>query len=153
PTGFPRDHRRRVTASARQAAAASTDQSICVLGLGYVGLTLAAAMADVGFTILGVEIRDDVLASLEQSKAHFYEPALDDKLARGKARGTLSFAKHVPHDWRGTVFIITVGTPLDASKKSRVDMIERVAAEVASVLKPGDLVVMRSTVKLGTTRT
>ncbi len=40
------------------------DRQVCVMGLGYVGLTLAAAMADVGFKVLGVEIRPDVIEML-----------------------------------------------------------------------------------------
>ncbi len=128
------------------------DRRICVLGMGYVGLTLAAVMADAGFRVLGVEIRDDVLALLAIGKAHFHEPGLSEKLGRAVANGSLSFAKHMPPDWAGTVFIITVGTPLDEKRRSRIDMVERVAGEVAALLKPHDLVIMRSTVKLGTTR-
>ena len=45
-----------------------TDQNVCVVGLGYVGLTLGAAMADVGFNVLGVEVRDSVLALLSKGK-------------------------------------------------------------------------------------
>ena len=40
------------------------DHTVCIVGLGYVGLTLAAAMADDGFTVYGTEIREDVLADL-----------------------------------------------------------------------------------------
>ncbi|HEX3866585.1 MAG TPA: nucleotide sugar dehydrogenase [Gemmatimonadaceae bacterium] len=132
--------------------AAAADRTICVLGMGYVGLTLAAAFADVGFGVLGVEIRDDVLAALARGEPHVFEPGLAEKMRRATAAGTLSFARHVPPDWRGTVFVITVGTPLDAAGRSRMDMVQRVAAEVASALKANDLVIMRSTVKLGATR-
>jgi nucleotide sugar dehydrogenase len=128
------------------------DHAVCVVGLGYVGLTLAAVMADRGFRVLGVEIRDDVLARLGRGEPHFHEPGLAEQLQHGIASGRLSFAKHIPEDCPSTVFIITVGTPLDAEGRVRLDMIENVTREVAGRLKHGDMVIMRSTVKLGTTR-
>ena len=51
------------------------DRSVCILGLGYVGLTLATVMAEAGFRIVGVEIRDDVLEGLREGRPHFYEPS------------------------------------------------------------------------------
>lgn len=128
------------------------DRSVAVLGCGYVGLTLAAVMADVGFKVLGLEIRDDVLEGLKRGEPHFYEPGLKDLLQRLVKQGRLGFAKHLPDRCDATVFIITVGTPLDAHGRARLDMVANVAGEVAAHLKPNDLVVMRSTVKLGVTR-
>jgi UDP-N-acetyl-D-mannosaminuronic acid dehydrogenase len=128
------------------------DQKVCVLGLGYVGLTLAVAMADVGFRVVGVEIRDTVLDALAQGKAHFHEPGLEECLKRVIKSGHFRAVREIPADWDGTAFIITVGTPLGAGGRSRLDIVEDVSRAVASHLKDGDLVVMRSTVKLGTTR-
>ncbi|MEZ5618798.1 MAG: nucleotide sugar dehydrogenase [Rhodocyclaceae bacterium] len=128
------------------------DRQVCVLGLGYVGLTLAVAMADVGFRVLGVEIRDTVIKGLEQGRAHFHEPGLEGRLRRVIRTGHFRCTPAIPETWDGTVFIITVGTPLGVDGRSRLDMVENVSREVGSHLKDGDLVVMRSTVKLGTTR-
>ena len=128
------------------------DRSVCVLGQGYVGLTLAVAMADVGFNVLGVEIRDDVLDGLKKGKAHFYEPGLGEKLRHLVERKAIQFTKHIPGDWSGSVFIVTVGTPLDDNKKVRLDMISNITEEIAKHLKDDDIVIMRSTVKLGTTK-
>jgi len=129
-----------------------SDNRVCILGLGYVGLTLAVAMADMGFKIQGVEIRDDVLAGLNQGVAHFHEPGLHERLRRVIDSGKLNCSKHIPQDWQGSVFIITVGTPLNSEGRSRLDMIEAVSREVADRMRPGSLVIMRSTVKLGTIR-
>ncbi len=128
------------------------DNKICVLGLGYVGLTLAVAMADVGFEVLGVEIRDDVLELLNKGEAHFHEPGLRERLRRVVKSGQLRCVDRIPSEWSGTVFIITVGTPLDANGRSRLDMVESVGREVAERMRDGSLIIMRSTVKLGTTR-
>lgn len=128
------------------------DKQVCVLGLGYVGLTLAVAMADIGFQVLGVEIRDEVLGLLNKGEAHFHEPGLKERLRRVIRSGHLQCAKRIPDSWSGSVFIITVGTPLDGNGRSRLDMVQNVAREVADRMKNDSLVIMRSTVKLGTTR-
>jgi nucleotide sugar dehydrogenase len=128
------------------------DRQVCVLGMGYVGLTLGVAMANVGFKVIGIEVRDEVLGLLKKGQAHFHEPGLDERLQRVTANGNFTSAKKIPQEWGGKVYIITVGTPLSPTGKSRMDMVENVAREVASHLKDGDLVIMRSTVKLGTTR-
>ena len=127
------------------------DGHVCVLGLGYVGLTLAVAMADVGFKVLGVEIRDDVLDLLGKGQPHFHEPGLAEKLRRTVRSGAFRFAKQIPFGWGGSVYIITVGTPVDAECKVRLGMIEAVSREVAAHIKDGDMVIVRSTVKLATT--
>jgi len=128
------------------------DKSVCILGLGYVGLTLAIVMADVGFNVHGVEVREDVLEKLSKGTPHFHEPGLSVKLKRVVESKKLTFSKSIPLARQHSVYIVTVGTPLDKNKKSRMDMIENVSHEIAQHIKEGDLIIMRSTVKLGTTR-
>ena len=128
------------------------DKRICVIGLGYVGLTLAATMAEIGFDVHGVEIRDDVRDGLEHGEPHFFEPGLPEMIERAQDAERLSLAKHITDETQARVYIVTVGTPLDAAGKSRMDMVENVSREIAAVLREGDLVIMRSTVTIGTTR-
>ena len=128
------------------------DRQVAILGLGYVGLTLAVVMADIGFRVLGVEIRDDVLAMLKRGQAHFQEAGLQECLHRVIKSGRLECHKYIPEGWDGSVFIVTVGTPLNEHGRSRLDMVESISHEVADKMPDGALVVMRSTVKLGVTR-
>ena len=58
------------------------DQKVCIIGLGYVGLTLALSMAEVGFVVQGVEVRDEVIDSLNSYRAHFYEPGMNERIFR-----------------------------------------------------------------------
>jgi UDP-N-acetyl-D-mannosaminuronic acid dehydrogenase len=129
-----------------------SDRSVCILGLGYVGLTLASTMAAVGFRVWGVELRDEVVDELRQGRPHFHEPGLADQMSRVLASGMFTVHKQVPPECDATAFIITVGTPLGPDKRVRTDMIEHVAKEVATAMRDDALVIMRSTVKLGTTR-
>lgn len=128
------------------------DRHVCILGLGFVGLTLAAVMADVGFDVTGVEIRDEVLDKLVQRSAHFFEPGLNDTLARALDSGRLRVSKAIPENCSATVFIITVGTPLGPDGRANLGSVRRISEEIAAKLKDGDLIILRSTVKIGTTQ-
>lgn len=128
------------------------DNEVCILGLGYVGLTLATVMADVGFRVHGVEINDAIFDKLSAGKPHFYEAGLDNLYRAVFDSGRLTVTRGIPENCPATVFIITVGTPLGPDGKARLDMVEGVAAEIARHAKDGDLVALRSTVKIGTTR-
>jgi UDP-N-acetyl-D-mannosaminuronic acid dehydrogenase len=131
------------------------DRHVCIVGLGYVGLTLAVAMADAGFRVHGVEVAETVLASLRASRAHFAEAGLDAKLAEQIGSGRFTFGRTMsdPDARAATAFIVTVGTPVGDDKRVRFGSMDEVARAIAAALKPDDLVVLRSTVMVGTTRT
>jgi UDP-N-acetyl-D-mannosaminuronic acid dehydrogenase len=82
---------------------AFSDQHVCVIGLGYVGLTLAVAMADAGFQVHGTEVRDEVLEGLAKGEPHFWEPRLKEKLERVVARGKLTFSKTLDDSVKASV--------------------------------------------------
>lgn len=128
------------------------DRNICILGLGFVGLTLATVMADVGFQVTGIEIRDELIDLIASGKAHFFEPGLSSKLQKVLSSKNLQVQKKLSPGDRSTVYIITAGTPLDENKNIILGNIKKISADIAECLKDGDLVVLRSTVKLGTTR-
>lgn len=129
------------------------DRNICILGLGFVGVTLATAMADVGFQVTGIEIRDEVIEKLASGNPHFFEPGLSARLKKVTENGHLKAFKQIPKDCKCTVFIITVGTPLDEYKQINLNGIQNICKDISEHLKDGDLVILRSTVKLGTTQT
>lgn len=128
------------------------DQNICILGLGYVGLTLAVAMADAGFRVHGIERREEVIDLLREGRAHFWEPRLDAKLKRVVDQGAFTFSTGVDVEFPASVYILTVGTPLAEDGRASLDAVERAAGQVASAMAEGALVILRSTVKLGTAR-
>jgi UDP-N-acetyl-D-mannosaminuronic acid dehydrogenase len=128
------------------------DQEICVVGLGYIGLTLAVAMADTGFRVHGIEIRDTVLDQLRNGQPHFWEPRLTQKLQRVIKQGRFTFSQEPDCSFSATVYILTVGTPLGIDGKADLKAVKRSAQQVASHMREGALVILRSTVKLGTTR-
>ena len=123
-----------------------------IVGLGYVGLTLATVMAEVGFRVIGVERRPDVVELTGAGKPHFSETGLENALGRVTRSGGLIARQSFSEDVTCDVYIITVGTPLSESGVARLDMIEAATREVAANMVDGALVILRSTVKIGTTR-
>lgn len=125
---------------------------VCVIGLGYVGLTLAATLADTGFSVLGVERRQEVVDLTNAGRGHFHEPGLDGLLKEHVASGRLSATTSIAPGVRARVWIITVGTPLNADGRFQTDSISNATDEIVAHLDDGDLVILRSTVAIGTTR-
>jgi UDP-N-acetyl-D-mannosaminuronic acid dehydrogenase len=130
------------------------ENDVVVIGLGYVGLTLAVYLADIGMKVHGVEIRDLVLEKLQEKRAFFLEENLDDTLARVIENHNFTFSKEIPHSGTADLartFIITVGTPLLNDGTPNLDFIERVGKQVANAINHGDLIILRSTVRIGVT--
>jgi len=130
------------------------NNKVCILGMGYVGLTLSVVMAECGYDVTGVEINPDTLASLQKGTAHFYEVGLNARLARQAKLGNLRFTGDHgdEHVRQCGYFVLTVGTPLDDNGQPRLDMVHRAASQVAASMPENALVILRSTVKLGTSR-
>lgn len=124
---------------------------VAVYGLGYVGLTLAVALAELGYQVAGLEIRDDLRDTITAGRAPFTEPGLAVGIRRSLKSGGLSVLS-ADYSIEAPVHIVTVGTPLDEAGLCRLDMVARVSEQIASTVRDGDLICLRSTVKVGTTR-
>lgn len=131
------------------------DQNVCIVGIGYVGLTLAMVMAEAGFNVWGVEKNPKILKLIRRGTPHFIEKGFIVRLKHCLDVGKLQFIEQIKtacQTTSPTVFLITVGTPLDAKNKPRLDMVQSVANEVADWMPENALVILRSTVQLGTSR-
>lgn len=130
----------------------TNNYDVGILGLGYVGLTLATVLAEAGNKVVGVEKRSDVVELTNQGVPHFSETGLRDALIRVTQSGRLVAIQHFDSSVTCSTYIITVGTPLSGDGNVRLDMIEAATREVAENMSDGALVVLRSTVKVETTR-
>jgi UDP-N-acetyl-D-mannosaminuronic acid dehydrogenase len=129
------------------------DETVCILGLGYVGLTLSSVLADVGYQVVGVDRNDKIVDGLKISKPHFHEKGLDELLVSLAQKSNAPRYYTSLQDSSSTVYIITVGTPiLRPSLQPNLDYVRNATGEVGKVLKRGDMVILRSTVPVGTTR-
>lgn len=131
----------------------ANQEQICVLGLGYVGLTLAVSLANAGYKVHGLEVREEVLEKLSRAEPTFFEEGLESEIKSALRKNHFTFSKELEKiPFKPSTFIITVGTPLGKDGSIRLDMIENATREIASIIQDGDLVILRSTVRLGTAR-
>lgn len=129
-----------------------SSKNICVIGLGFVGLTLSVILAKKGFTVFGIENNPEILKKLKQGQAHFFEKGLDSLIKKFLDKNFFVFDS-IPNVKEIDAFVISVGTPLNKeTKKPIMAHIISTSQEVADNLKDEQLVVLRSTVPIGTTR-
>jgi UDP-N-acetyl-D-mannosaminuronic acid dehydrogenase len=129
-------------------------RNIVVLGLGYVGLTLALVLADEGFLVTGVDLDKTKIDDLKKKKSYVHEKGINEILTEQSGKNFIPTTV-IPGD--GDVYIISVGTPIkvnDTTKKQEpfLDYIKNISIQVAEKLKPGNLVILRSTVPTGLSR-
>ena len=121
---------------------------VCVLGLGYVGLPLAAWLANRGFDVRGVDVDEDKVAAVNGCRVRLVEPELDAFVRAAVCSGRLvADAAPAPAE----VFIIAVPTPFTDDHVPDVSHVLDATAAIAPLLTPGDLVVLESTAPVGTT--
>ena len=127
---------------------ADTELSVCVLGLGYIGLPTAAVIARTGARVLGVDVAQGVVDTVNSGGVHIEEVDLDALVSGVVARGTLRAATAIaPAD----VFVIAVPTPFADDHRPDIGFVLQAATAVATVLKSGDTVILESTSPVGTT--
>jgi UDP-N-acetyl-D-mannosaminuronic acid dehydrogenase len=122
--------------------------TICVVGLGYIGLPTAALVASRGLKVAGVDIDPSVVATVSEGRIHIVEADLDGLVQKCVHSGKLTaHTKPQPAD----VFLIAVPTPLSESKEPVVDHVFEAARSIAPHLARQNLVIIESTCPVGTT--
>ncbi len=121
---------------------------VCVVGLGYIGLPTAAIIARGGCKVLGVDVSQKVVDTINRGEIHIEEVDLDALVQGVVARGMLSAATQVaPAD----VFVVAVPTPFDKNHAPDISYVLAAGRSIAPVLKQGDIVILESTSPVGTT--
>ena len=124
---------------------------ISVFGCGYLGAVHAACMARLGHDVVGVDVVAEQVSSLSRGHAPFFEPGLPELLEEGLASGRLSFTTHPAQAASATVHFICVGTPQKAGEYAAdLRYVRAALQDLLPFLKPGDVVVGKSTVPVGT---
>ena len=127
------------------------DLTLSVIGCGYLGVTHAACMSSLGFTVIGVDTDPDKVAMLTRGELPFYEPGLDSLLAQEVKTGRLSFTTDFSAIANTDVHFVCVGTPQSKDGLAAdLTYVKAAVAAIAPYLKEGALVVGKSTVPVGT---
>ena len=128
---------------------------VSVFGLGYVGCVSAAAFADEGHDVVGVDVVPEKVAAVTEGRSPIVEPGLADLLQRGVQSGRLRATTSTEDAVRSTdLSLICVGTPSRKNGSLDLTYLTRVCDEIGQVLRAKDdyhVVVVRSTVLPGTT--
>lgn len=135
-------------------------QKICVIGMGYIGLPTAAMFATHGFKVVGMDINNRVVETLKNGELHIHEPGLKTLVSAAIKSGNLHITNQPePAD----VFIVAVPTPLAMEKngdyrsannqirKADLSFVLDAAEQIVPHLRPGNLIVLESTVPPRTT--
>ncbi len=123
-------------------------KTVCVIGLGYIGLPTAALLANKGYDVHGVDVVQTTVETINKGEIHIVEPELDIfvqvAVKSEKLKATL-----VPVE--ADIFIIAVPTPFHKGFVPNIDYVISATKSIAPYLKEGNIVILESTSPVGTT--
>jgi len=117
-------------------------RSVCVIGMGYIGLPTASIFASQGLQVTGMDIHQDITKGLQAGQLHIFEPGLREAVLEALEAGRLEIASKVqPAD----AFIIAVPTPFYKDKRADMRAVIAASESIVPHLKKGNLVILEST--------
>lgn len=125
-----------------------TFQQISVIGLGYIGLPTAAVFAQHGLSVIGVDVNQHAVETINRGDIHIVEPGLEAVVQRAVADGLL---KAVLEPEPADAFLMAVPTPFNDDYTGDLSYIRKAAEALAPVLNRGNLIILESTSPVGTT--
>jgi UDP-N-acetyl-D-mannosaminuronic acid dehydrogenase len=121
---------------------------VAVIGLGYIGLPTAAVIARSGCKVLGIDVAQQVVDTINRGEIHIEEVDLDALVQGVVNRGMLRASTQIaPAD----VFVVAVPTPFDKNHAPDISYVLAAGKAIAPVLKQGDIIILESTSPVGTT--
>ena len=124
-------------------------ETISVIGLGYIGLPTAAMFASRKINVIGVDVNQLAIDTINEGKIHIVEPDLDMLVSAAVTAGYLK-ATTIPES--AEAFLVAVPTPFKGDHEPDLSFIEAATKNIAPVLKKGDLIVLESTSPVGATQ-
>lgn len=118
-------------------------KSICVIGLGYIGLPTAVMFANHGHQVHGVDVNEKAISMIQQKELHIEENGLQERLDQAVDSGALTVSLTPV---KADVFIIAVPSPIRADKTADLDYVRSATANIVPFLEKGNLVILESTV-------
>lgn len=123
-------------------------QTVSMIGLGYIGLPTAAMLASRKIKVIGVDINQHAVDTINRGEIHIVEPDLDMIVQASVAQGYL---RATTRPEAADAFLIAVPTPFKGDHEPDIAYVESAARSIAPVIKRGDLVILESTSPVGTT--
>lgn len=123
-------------------------KTVSVVGLGYIGLPTAAVIASRGINVIGVDVSQHAVDTINAGNVHIVEPDLDMVVRSAVKAGNL---KAVTKPEKAQAFMVAVPTPFKEDYQADLSYIEAAAKAIAPVLEKGNLVILESTSPVGAT--
>ena len=127
-------------------------KTVCVIGLGYIGLPTAALLANQGYSVAGVDINQEIVSIINEGKIHIVEADLGAVVKTTISSGQLKVFNKIQ---LSDVYMICVPTPFHKNAnipQPNIDYVLSAAESIAPFIKPGDLIILESTSPVGTTK-
>jgi UDP-N-acetyl-D-mannosaminuronic acid dehydrogenase len=121
---------------------------VVTIGLGYIGLPTSALIASHGTNVLGVDINQKVVDTINQGEIHIVEPDLDKIVSEAVLKGNLKAATKAS---TAEVYLIVVPTPFKGNHEPDISFVEAATKSIIPLLKKGDLYIIESTSPIGAT--
>ena len=125
----------------------SRQVKVSVIGLGYIGLPTSIILSNSGFEVSGFDINKNVVDKINSGTCHIKEPGLDHALKKAISNGLIAKNTVVESD----IFLIAVPTPVSKNNKPDLSYVESAIDSIIPVLKSDNLVIIESTIPVGTT--
>ena len=122
---------------------------VVIVGLGYIGLPTSALIAKHGTHVLGVDINQKVVDTINKGEIHIVEPDLDKIVADGVAAGSFKAATQAS---AANVYLIVVPTPFKGNHEPDISFVEAATKGIIPLFKKGELYIIESTSPIGTTQ-
>jgi UDPglucose 6-dehydrogenase len=127
--------------------------NICIVGTGYVGLVTGACLAEFGMSLICVDNDRSKIELLQQGNVTIHEPGLEDLVTKNVREGRLSFSTSIEEGVQSSsVIFIAVGTPSSDDGSADLQYVKEVAKEIARYMDGYKVIVVKSTVPVGTCR-
>jgi UDPglucose 6-dehydrogenase len=124
---------------------------VAVIGTGYVGLSTGVCLAEIGHKVVCIDVDERKIDTLKQGKSPIYEPGLEELLIKNSSEGRLVFTTaHQQGVREADIIIIAVGTPQSDEGQADMRFLEQVAKDLAEHIVRDCIVVIKSTVPVGT---
>ena len=125
--------------------------NIVIAGTGYVGLVTGACLSEIGHKVTCIDIDEKKVEIMKQGISPIYEPGLDELLSKNYKKGRLNFTSDYKNAYKNAdIIFIGVGTPEREDGSANLDYVFSVCKQIANNIKNDCLVVVKSTVPIGT---
>ncbi len=127
------------------------DATVCILGLGRVGLPLVTIFATSGLRSIGIENNNAILEKIKKSECPFYDPSLQENLTDATKSEKLIIKTEFNESDNIDIFFVTVGTPTNSDNTTDYSQLYGALEQISKIHLSGKIIILRSTLPVKTT--